>query len=83
MEHITVSSLTKHLKKNNILNDLQNGFRERQLQQLINDLARNMTESKQTNLILLDFSKELDCQTPETPIQVASAGDARQDTWLE
>ena len=45
--------------------DLQHGFRERmscetQLLQLIEDLARNMTEGKQTDLILLDFSKAFD-----------------------
>ena len=62
MEHIIASSLTKHFNQNDILYDLQHGFRERrscetQLLQLIDDLARNMTEGKQTDLILLDFSK--------------------------
>ena len=65
MEHIIASSLTKHFNQNDILYDLQHGIRERrscetQLLQLINDLARNMTEGKQTDLILLDFSKAFD-----------------------
>ena len=64
MEHIIASSLTKHLNQNNILYDLQHGFRDRrpcetQLLQLIEALARNMPEGKQTDLILLDFSKAL------------------------
>ena len=65
MKHIIASSITKHFNQNNILYDLQHGFRDRrscetQLLQLIEDLARNMTESKQTDLILLDFSKAFD-----------------------
>ena len=65
IDHIIASSLTKHFNQNNILYDLQHGFRERrscetQLLQLIDDLARNMTEGKQTDLILLDFSKAFD-----------------------
>ena len=62
MENIVASNLAKHFSRNNILYDLQHGFRERrscetQLLQLIEDLAQNMTEGKQTDLILLDFSK--------------------------
>ena len=65
MEHIIVSSLIKHFNQNSILYDLQHGFRDRrssetQLLQLIEDLARNMTEGKQTDLILLAFSKAFD-----------------------
>ena len=65
MEHIVASNLAKHFSGNNILYDLQHGFRERrscetQLLQLIEDLAQNMTEDKQTDLILLDFSKDFD-----------------------
>ena len=65
MEHIVASNLTKHFNQHNILYDLQHGFRERrscetQLIQLVEDLARNMTSGKQTDLILLDFSKAFD-----------------------
>ena len=45
--------------------DLQHGFRERrscetQLVSLIEDLARNTSQGKQTDLILLDFTKAFD-----------------------
>ena len=65
MEHIIASTLTKHFNQHNILYDLQHGFRERrscetQLIQLVEDLSRNMISGKQTDLILLDFSKAFD-----------------------
>ena len=65
MEHIVASNLTKHFNQHNILYDLQHGFRERrswetQFIQLVEDLARSMTSGKQTDLILLDFSKAFD-----------------------
>ena len=65
MEHNVASNLTKHFNQHNILYDLQHGFHERrscetQLIQLVEDLARNMTSGKQTDLILLDFSKAFD-----------------------
>ena len=65
MEHIVASTHTKHFNQNDILYDLQHGFRERrscetQLIQLVENLARNMTSDKQTDLISLDFSKTFD-----------------------
>lgn len=65
MEHIIASNLTRHFEEHNILYDLQHGFRERrscetQLIQLVEDLARSLTQGKQTDLILLDFSKAFD-----------------------
>ena len=65
MEHIVVSSLTKHFDKNNILYDRQHGFREwrsceTELIQLVEDLARNLTAGLQTDLILLDFNTVFD-----------------------
>ena len=64
MEHIVASNLIKHLDRHNILYDLQHGFRERrscetQLIQLMDELARNISSDHQTDLILLDFSKDL------------------------
>ena len=49
MEHIIVSQIMKHLKKNNILTDSQFGFRahhscESQLFVTINDIAKAMDE---------------------------------------
>ena len=66
MEHIVTSNLVKHLNTNNILYDLQHGFREKrscetQLVMLVEDLARSLQEGGgQTDLVLLDFSKAFD-----------------------
>ena len=65
MEHIIASNLTKHLNKHNILYDLQHGFRQKrscetQLIQLVEDLGRQLIQGKQTDQLLLDFSKAFD-----------------------
>ena len=65
MEHIIASNLSTHLNKHNILYELQHGFRQKrscetQLIQLVEDLVRQLSLGKQTDLILLDFSKALD-----------------------
>ena len=65
MEHIIISNLVKHLDRNQILYDLQHGFRarrscEKQLTMLIDELHQNLQDGKQTDIILLDFSKAFD-----------------------
>ena len=65
MEHIVASNLSRHFEHNDILYDLQHGFRERrscetQLIQLVEELARNTSQGRQTDLILLYFSKAFD-----------------------
>ena len=65
MEHIIASNIVKHLDTNNIMYDLQHGFRERRscethLASLVEDLAIKSRQGKQTDLILLDFSKAFD-----------------------
>ena len=65
LEHIIASHLGKHLNSHDLLYDLQHGFREKrscetQLTMLVQDLARNVSKGKQTDLILLDFSKAFD-----------------------
>ena len=65
LEHILASNIVKHLDGQGILYDLQHGFRENrscetQLIMLIEDLARNASVGKQTDIILLDFSKAFD-----------------------
>ena len=65
MEYIIASNFTKHLNNHNILYDLQHGLRERRscktkLIQLIDELARGLSSGRQTDLILLDFSKAFD-----------------------
>ena len=65
LEHIVASNICKHFSENNILYDLQHGFRderscETQLLQLIEDISRNLDQGLQSDLILLDFSKAFD-----------------------
>ncbi|MEW8548112.1 MAG: reverse transcriptase family protein [Candidatus Thiodiazotropha sp.] len=65
LEHIVASNVVKHLDENQILYDLQHGFCskqscETQLTMLIEDLHNNLKDSKQTDVILLDFSKAFD-----------------------
>ena len=60
MEHIITSNLVKHLDRNQILYDLQHGFRakrscETQLTMFIEELHQNLQDGKQTDIILLDF----------------------------
>ena len=65
LEHIMASHMVKHLDKHDLLYDLQHGFRakrscETQLTMLFEYLARKTSAGKQTDLILLDFSKAFD-----------------------
>ena len=60
--HILHSNTMKHLQNNNILTDLQHGFRkhrscEIQLIKTVKDLAKSMNHGEQIDGILLDFSK--------------------------
>jgi hypothetical protein len=55
----------KHLEYNNILYDLQHGFRssrscETQLVSFIQDLAKSSDKNIQTDLIIMDFAKAFD-----------------------
>jgi hypothetical protein len=65
LEHVVASNMARHLDSNKIMYDLQHGFRERrscetQLTMLIEDLAKTCSHGKQTDLILIDFSKAFD-----------------------
>ena len=65
LEHIIYSSVSHHLTQYNILRTEQHGFRsgrscESQLLITIHDLAQNLDEGKQTDVILLDFTKAFD-----------------------
>ena len=65
MEHIIYSSIWNHLEDHNIICDIQHGFRsghscETQLLITIHDLAQNLNNQKQTDIILLDFTKAFD-----------------------
>ena len=65
LEHIIASNVMKFFNSNNLLYDLQHGFREKrscqsQLLMLVEDLHRAINAKQQTDLILLDFSKAFD-----------------------
>ena len=65
MEHIVCSHIMKHLEKHRVLCDNQHGFRkfrscESQLITTVEDLAKNLDNGNQTDMILLDFSKAFD-----------------------
>ena len=65
LEHIVTSHLLAHLEKNNILYNLQHGFRskrstESQLISFTQDVLKNLKSGKQTDVVILDFAKAFD-----------------------
>ena len=90
LEHIVASSVAKHFTELDILYDLQHGFREKrscetQLIMLVDELAKNMQMGKQTDLILLDFSKAFDKVAHEKLILKLHQYGIRGDTlnWIK
>ena len=68
LEYILASNIVKHLDMQEIMYDMQHGFREKrscetQLVMMIGDLARNASAGNQTDVILLDFSKAFGSQS--------------------
>ena len=65
MEHIVTSAIMDHANANNILYDLQHGFRqqrscETQLLEFVADITDNLQANQQTDLLVMDFSKAFD-----------------------
>ena len=66
LEHILVSNIARYLKSHHhILNDFQHGFRqfhscETRLIGFINDVAKDVQNGGQTDVIVMDFSKAFD-----------------------
>ena len=65
LEHIIVKHIMKHADNHNILYPLQHGFRrgrscETQLIEFIDDVSLNMENGKQTDILVMDFSKAFD-----------------------
>ena len=88
MEHIVASNLSRHSEQNDILYDLQHGFRERrscetQLIQLVEELDCNTSQGQQTDLILLDFSKAFDSKSYEAIAQTSPTWCKRQYSVLD
>ena len=65
LEHIVHSHVMKYLEANNILVDIQHGFRQKrstetQLLSTIQDILNALNDGKTTHLAILDFSKAFD-----------------------
>ena len=65
MEHIITSHIMNHADANNIMYPMQHGFRrglscETQLIEFIDDVTINMDKGKQTDCLIMDFSKAFD-----------------------
>ena len=65
LEHIIVSNLMNYLDSNNLLNPFQHGFRakhscESQIIAFSREIFDNLEASKQTDMIVMDFSKAFD-----------------------
>ena len=65
LEHVIYKSIMTHLEEHNILVDFQHGFRkfhscETQLVNTVEDLARSINYRRQTDVLILDFSKAFD-----------------------
>ena len=82
--------MAKHFTELDILYDLQHGFREKrscetQLIMLVDELSKNMQMGKQTDLILLDFSKAFDKVAHEKLILKLHQHGIRGDTlnWIK
>ena len=65
MEHLVTSHIMKHADANNIMYPLQHGFRrglscETQLLEFIDDISKNLDTGKQTDCLIMDFSKAFD-----------------------
>ena len=65
MEHIITSHIMNHADRNRIMYPLQHGFRrglscETQLIEFIDDVTINLDKGKQTDCLIMDFSKAFD-----------------------
>jgi len=65
LEHIVVSNIMSHADKYNILYPFQHSFCkfrscETQLIEFIDDVTRNLDDVKQTDVLIMDFSKAFD-----------------------
>ena len=65
LEHVLVSNIMAHWEQQNILVPNQHGFRakrscESQLIELIDELAKNIDDGVQTDVIVLDFAQAFD-----------------------
>jgi hypothetical protein len=90
LEHIVHSSIMDHFDRHQVLCDEQHGFRvkqscESQLLITIDDIARNMEEGDQTDIILLDFAKAFDKVPHDRLLHKMEFYGVRQNTleWIK
>ena len=81
-----VSNILKHLDEQNILVDCQHGFRakrscETQLLTLAHELADNLHNGIQTDLVMLDFSKAFDKVPHRKLLMKMDNYEIRGNTW--
>ena len=65
LEHIISSNVMSHLENNNILYDLQHGFRpsrscETQLISFLQHVSQSNNQNIQTDVVIMDFAKAFD-----------------------
>lgn len=61
MEHIVTSSIICHADYHSILHPLQRGFRKGlSCETQLDDISRNLDKGKQTDCLIIDFSKAFD-----------------------
>ena len=73
LEHIICRHLRNHLERHNILTDRNHGFRsgyscETQLITTLHDLSESYDVGKQTDVVILDFSKAFDMVPHNKPL---------------
>ena len=64
-EHVIAKAIVQHLEQNNLLSDLQHGFRkkrscESQLILFVDELAKSLCDGNQIDIAVMDFSKAFD-----------------------
>ena len=88
LEHIVASSLAKHFTELDIFCEMLHGFQEKRSCEtqtkhimLIDELSKNIQIGKQTDLILLDFSKAFDKVANEKLLHYGIRGDTLK--WIK
>jgi hypothetical protein len=90
LEHIVCKHILNHLEQHNILTSLQHGFRsgyscETQLLITVHDIVQAFDKKKQTDMVILDFSKAFDTVPHDRLIQkLEHLGiDGKVNTWIK
>ena len=87
LEHIVAKALLCHLEEHKILTENQHGFRhhrscETQLLIFVDELLRSMSEGKQIDAVIMDFSKAFD-MVPHNSLLFKLSGYGIQDKTLD